>query len=292
LNVGKLLNRLQEYDAAQRHLNKALDTKEKIHGESSPQLVEVLTELGASTVHTKRASVAANHLIRAAGLSSLDENPAHEAAIHLRAGLTLVRLDRDNQAAPLLARAQSLFSAEFGELDVRGALAGMQLGRIHLDRGEFVDAKDVLEATVPAFAPPDMSEYALSSRKLLVEVYERLGQRDAATVHCVEYAKLKARDGSGFPERIFQGQPSSSNRFQSNRQAIGGASGRVIVQFIIDERGFVTDPEVMDSTEKRVEREAVDYVKAQRYAPKIVDGVPVKAYFRFSYGQSHRIRSY
>ena len=56
----------------------------------------------------------------------------------------------------------------------------------------------------------------------------------------------------------------------------GGAQGTVVVQFVVDERGAVTDAVVLRSPSGALSQAALDAVGRQRFTPGLLDGRPVK----------------
>ena len=55
-----------------------------------------------------------------------------------------------------------------------------------------------------------------------------------------------------------------------------GAEGRVLVQFVVDEEGDVTDPEVTRGVHEALDAEAVRVVETLRFRPGRQDGEPAK----------------
>ena len=60
---------------------------------------------------------------------------------------------------------------------------------------------------------------------------------------------------------------------------LGGAEGTVVVQFVVDEEGAVTQPEVIRSPDPRLSQAALDAVRQQRFTPGMDQGRPVKVRF-------------
>ena len=60
--------------------------------------------------------------------------------------------------------------------------------------------------------------------------------------------------------------------------AMGRREGYVVIEFSIDEQGFVTSPDVLEYTgSKKFIRATLDALDQWRYAPKFTDGEPVVA---------------
>lgn len=52
--------------------------------------------------------------------------------------------------------------------------------------------------------------------------------------------------------------------------------GRVIVQFVVDEKGFVVDPQVVRGLGSRLDEAAIEAVQSAKFKPGMQDGQPVK----------------
>lgn len=58
-----------------------------------------------------------------------------------------------------------------------------------------------------------------------------------------------------------------------------GAEGTVVVQFVVDERGGVTDEEIVRSVSPELDAEALRVVRQARFEPGTNRGEPVKVQF-------------
>ncbi len=54
-----------------------------------------------------------------------------------------------------------------------------------------------------------------------------------------------------------------------------GVQGRIVITFVVDERGRVANPRVIDSVDPRLARAALEAVRTLRYAPALRGGEPV-----------------
>jgi len=271
LNYAKLLNRFEKFKPATRQLEAALSAKEKINGTSSKQLVEILLELGISSHHSKRASVSVKHLKRAAKLAGATADISYEAKVNLSAGLYLVNLGSMKKAKPLLTRAREIYQQKFGTVDVRGGLASLHLGTIQLSEKDYPESRRSLEMAVLSFTSTDQlnRKFATASRKLLVEVLERMDLRDEATVHCVEFAKLSANGSNAKPELLYPGQ---------TRLLDPLPPGEVLIEFMVDQAGYVSKPQVIFSSEKELNDTAIKWLQTLRYSPGIREGSTIETY--------------
>jgi len=56
-----------------------------------------------------------------------------------------------------------------------------------------------------------------------------------------------------------------------------GIEGKVIVKFVVDEKGNVSSTEVMKSVNDELDKAALDAIKKTKFTPGIKDNKPVKA---------------
>jgi TonB family protein len=71
-----------------------------------------------------------------------------------------------------------------------------------------------------------------------------------------------------------------SNMAYPDEAKKNGIQGRVIVKFVIDENGNVTDPEIAQGADSLLDRAALDLVsKCPQWSPGLIDGKPVKVSF-------------
>ncbi len=112
----------------------------------------------------------------------------------------------------------------------------------------------------------------LTAHSFLVELYERNGQSDLATQHCLAVGKMiPTREVQDyFP--LFKPVP------EYPRNALASIKeGSVVVEFSVDEAGFVQDPKVVDRVGSIVfDKPSLEVAKRFRYAPAFVDGKPVR----------------
>jgi len=265
LNYAKLLIRFEKFDPAAQQLESALAAKEKAPGKSPEQLIEILLQLGVASHHSKRASVSAKHLKRAAKLAAGTSNASYEASVNFAAGLSLVNLGSSRRAKPFLERAQEIYHKMLGETDPRGAITSLHLGNIQLTEKDHKAARRSLELAVLGLTSPSAAhrQFALASRRLLVQVLERLDLGDEATVHCVDFAKIKANGGSARPELLHRGPFPGTQLFDEF------TSGDVMIEFTVDEAGYVSNPQIVFSSAKELNRTMLKWAQTQRWSGKI-----------------------
>ena len=71
-----------------------------------------------------------------------------------------------------------------------------------------------------------------------------------------------------------------SNMAYPDEAKKNGIQGRVIVKFVIDENGNVTDPEIAQGADSLLDKAALDLIsKCPQWSPGLIDGKPVKVSF-------------
>ena len=110
--------------------------------------------------------------------------------------------------------------------------------------------------------------YELASRSRLVDLYEKKGESDKATQHCIEIGKMKPWQDNLDPIPLFRVEPKyPTDLARKNKE------GSVKMSFTIDEMGFVQDIEIIDiKGGKGFGTESVKVLQKWRYAPKFENG--------------------
>ena len=111
------------------------------------------------------------------------------------------------------------------------------------------------------------NDFALISHANLVQIYEKKGQTDKATKHCIAASVERPVDVNRYFTPLYRAKP------KYPRSAINtGKEGYVILEFIVDESGFTKDVKVIESSRKIFEEGSVAAAKKYRYAPTVRDG--------------------
>ena len=244
------------------------------YGADSPQLFRVEMTL----LNTVLENDARRQLTRVLKLARghLDEDGEAMAELKLTGG---VRVWWDRRAEALLGEAAATF-ARLGKNE-REAYAKFWIGKIHLGRDKFRKTVDSMTSVVELL--PDDDRTALMARANLVEAFEKLGESDRATEHCLAIGKTVPWTGTAEYQPLFK-RPPTYPRSALTRNA----EGFVLLEFTVDDMGFVREPVVVDSKLRKwvdgasqsgivqaFEHAAITAAKRFRYAPKFVEGEPV-----------------
>ena len=190
------------------------------------------------------------------------------AELKLRVG---TRVWWNRRAEALLNEAAETF-ARLGNTE-REARAKFWIGKIHLARRQFRRAVEAMTPVVELL--PNDDRVALMARANLVEAYERLGESNRATEHCLAIGETVPVTGSAEYLPLFKSAPTYP------RSALfRNVEAYVVLEFTVDEMGFVRDPEVIESMATDGDARAFEVAAAEaavkfRYAPQFIDGLPV-----------------
>ncbi|MEZ9139351.1 MULTISPECIES: TonB family protein [unclassified Shewanella] len=115
--------------------------------------------------------------------------------------------------------------------------------------------------------------YELASHAKLVSLYSQRDEPEQATEHCIAIGSMKPWSPDQQQTPIYRVNPKFPQSKAKRR-----TEGMVQLSFTVDEQGFVINPEILKSKGgKAFETESIKVLKEWRYAPKFVDGKPVKA---------------
>lgn len=175
----------------------------------------------------------------------------------------------------VVEQAVTLANSEWGPDDVRTLHMQFLLGKLTYSQDKLDDAVEVFTDIATRiderlyYSHP----WALKAHALLVNAYSRLGEEDLATEHCRLIGSMTPWDDEQEPQPIFRINPK-----YPVAAARAGKEGFVVIEFDIDEDGFVREPQVLDYTgHKQFAKAAMAVLEDWRYAPKFDNGKAVLA---------------
>ncbi|MFT5235937.1 MAG: TonB family protein [Shewanella sp.] len=171
-------------------------------------------------------------------------------------------------------RAFDIYEEELPEDALVRVKATYTVGMIRKSKKQNSQAIELLNKVVDQFSVLDYSHpYELASHAQLVELYEKKGQSDKSTQHCIAIGSMRPWLETQEQVPLFRLPP----KYPIN-SARAGREGMVQLSFVVDEYGFVTDPKIiMSEGGSGFEKESLKAIKKWRYAPKFVDGKAVAA---------------
>lgn len=260
-NHGFALAKAGRVPEAHRALLEARGLVETALGQDAVEIIQVDVELA----HTGPADQARGHFDRALALASQHHGEDSEFVADLKVeGATRVLTQG---TAELLAGAAGTYE-RLARTD-KLALARYWLGHRHLDDERYQDAIEPMSAVVAA--KPSDRQLVLMARAKLVEVFERLGERDRATEHCLAIGSAR---GFTRPERyepLYVPDPVYPDELGPD-----AGIGSVTVEFTVDAEGYVRHPLVVDTRGGGAfASAALALAEGIRYAPQFVDDQPL-----------------
>ena len=257
-NHGFALGKAGRVREAYRILTEALTLARKAFGEDAMEIIQVEVELA----HTGSPAPAIAHLRNALRLAGRHHGEDSEFVADLKVdGATRVWKEG---AAELLREAVLVYD-RLGNTE-KYALAQFWLGKRHLDDARYGEVVEPMTAVVDA--EEGSGNLALVARRNLVEAYERLGDRERATEHCLAIGSATPWTGLADFEPVFE-------RATVHPPGKRG-KGSVLIRFTVDTEGYVTDPVVVRSQGgSDFEAAALATIDGFRYAPRFLDGEPV-----------------
>ncbi|MBY5921644.1 energy transducer TonB [Ferrimonas balearica] len=273
-----LAHRKQVREQAFERYQDALSHYERIEGKESEQLIEPLLGLGALSKEARQANA---YYQRAIAIS--EGTPLRQASIQILAFDRLKQNPETVKAAKShLLDAIEVYQKQLPENHSSRIEAEFRLGMMYAALGKRNKAIDALEGVVEQYEVLDFDHpLSLASRTRLVVLYERQGDREKATEHCVAVGQMRPWQESQEQVPLYRKEPSYP--LQAARK---GREGFAVLEFTVDEQGFVTDPKIIESEGgKDFERESIQALQQWRYAPRFEDGqaVPAKSLVRLDF---------
>ena len=272
LNHGLALSEAGLKSAAYTVLKEARQPVEQVFGRESERFFQLEMTLFSNAPR----DAASRHLTSMLKLARLHypEDSESMAMIKLHGGSLAWW---DHRARGLLREAAATFSRS-GQAELE-ARAAFYIGKIDIGLDQYRNAVEAMTRVVDALPADDTM--ALMAHANLVDAYERLGESERATKHCLAIGRTTPWGGTADYQPLFKRPPTYPRAAQ-----VRGLEGYVLVEFTVDRMGFVRDPSVVDSgvSTKRgpvvseyiadFETAAIKAAREFRYAPKFVDGKP------------------
>lgn len=260
-NHGAVLGKLRRHDEAYRILKRARKLMRQAFGEDAPEMLNVELAL-LDSAPSSRIRHYMEESLRLAGMHH-GGDAKFVAGIKLKGALRLWGRD----ATTLLQESAELYESAG---DAQGyALAQFWIGKKHLIGREYRNVAKPMNAAIEVL--PEGHHLALMAHAHLVEAYEQLGQSDIATKHCLAIGRAKPWTGNDDYQPLFKKAPSYPRAALRRNQ-----EGYVVLEFTVDEMGFVRNPKVVESKGGKTFHEpALEAAKGFRYAPRFVDGKAV-----------------
>lgn len=249
----------------------ALQSYQALYGEQALEVLDPMMGLA----HSSNPKEAAKLYQQAIALADGKNDRLLSAAVRLEAFNDLVVTEvYDREARAYALDAQKIYHELAPKDSLQRVNADTAVAAIYLAEQKYAKAEPLLLEVIEQLKVlPFDAPVALSAHAYLVELYSRNGEEDKATQHCQAIGNMRPWSVDQEQRPLFRAVPGYPIQY-----ARMSREGWVNVEVTVNEQGFVSHVEVLDSKGgKQFETETVKAVSKWRYAPKFVDGKPVSA---------------
>jgi len=233
-------------------LKTALALYEAIHGKDSPELIDLLIDLG----EVSRALTIAKE--------SFGKESIHYADVLLAEAMS--GSSRVSSKTRFAKAAYEIYSKKNGPESVGATLASFQLGKFKMAQGKY-------KSSIPYFLQATKnSNVANYTHAFLAQAYDRTNQRDKATEHVLMIKQSDiTQDQDYLP--LFVRSPDYPLTAQRK-----GIEGYAVVELTVSKEGLVLNPIVIEEKPKgkKFGKAALKGASSLRYVPRFEDGEPVE----------------
>ena len=233
-------------------LKTALALYEAIHGKDSPELIDLLIDLG----EVSRA------------LTIAKESFGKESILYADVILAeaMSGSSRVSSKTRFAKAAYEIYSKQSGPESVGATLASFQLGKFKMAQGKY-------KSSIPYFLQATKnSNVANYAHAFLAQAYDRTNQRDKATEHVLMIKQSDiTQDQDYLP--LFVRSPDYPLTAQRK-----GIEGYAVVELTVSKEGLVLNPIVIEEKPKgkKFGKAALKGASSLRYVPRFEDGEPVE----------------
>ncbi len=256
-----------------------IETFELEYGERALELIDPLMGLGRISIKYLDETVSASKYYNRALAIAKNNSEANSliyADLSLEIGKSFIHSQGSfRKSKRYLQKAYKLYHEKLKQDDIRVADSAFWLGKYKLMSKRYKQSEKLFLEVYNEFEKADKMAHprALTTSAFLVEVYEKMGEREEATRFCKVIGEAKPWNNNQKQKPIYLLEPKWP---QSALRR--GKGGFVRVSFIVDKQGFVKDPEVLDSGgDPKLKVAALDAIEKWRFAPKFENGQPVDA---------------
>ncbi|MBE0368821.1 energy transducer TonB [Pseudoalteromonas aurantia] len=249
---------------------------QKLHGEASQQLIDPLISLTEATVQLGRRSSGSEFIDSAIAIAQKKQDLLLESKINFEAAKIFFEEQRHyRKAKRYLKRTDELNSAHLPANALHRLEVDMWVAAYETGRKRHNEAIERLNNIVNVFDENLDFEHPMElfAHSRLVAAYERVGNSEAATKHCVAIAKMRPWNNNIEQTPLYRQAP-----IYPRRAAEFSREGFVQLEFTVTPSGFVEDILVLNPDENiGFQKPSIKALKQWRYAPKFVDGKAVPA---------------
>ncbi len=261
-----------------------IDVLDKLDTPHDRKYLAKLGLLFGAYLKTSNMKGAVKYASKAFDLSKKLALPAETIAEYeLRLGISYYRsYGQYGQARRHINKAFDTFSSTYGKDHTKTARAMFWQAKLNMgyrkNRRAAEKFENVLDIYNKELKPGD--DRILQVHAFLVNVYEKLGEKEKSTAHCIAVATERATDFDRDLDPLYKVTPTYPRKALSMRKA-----GFIVAEFTVDEFGQVKDIKTLGGENiKYFEKNAYEALSNFRYAPTIKDGKRVD-----THGVKHKI---
>lgn len=258
-------------------LQQALPTYEKSFGKKSLQTLSFLVDLTKSQIDASASEQSKKpywkRAIRLSKALNGDTSLEHAYVLMDISNVLLLGYGYSNkQAKKHATKAYELFLEKLGPKHPMTSYMAFNLGKYQLAKKDYKKAVNHFEDALIGFSTESRNRYAMSTHGFLVEAYEKMGERDKATKHCLAIGAATPQTASADYYPLIKVPPE-----YPGRAARIGKEGYVILNFSVNQQGFVKNVEVVNwGGSEMFIAPAIEAAENFRYAPQFFNGKPIE----------------
>lgn len=245
------------------------------HGNKSLETVDSLVGMANFAPSAQKADY---YLEQVIAIANTENKPKFLADMKLEAATILANkfsYEKYREAKNYLEEADEYYQANLPKNSVEQIKADFLMASFAEGRKRYDQAIERLNRVVKVFDENLSYDHSaeLTAHSRLIGLYEKKGKSDEATKHCIAIAKMVPWKESQEQTPLYRVNP----KYPKNKARFS-KDGSVVMEFQVDESGFVKNPQVI-SSEGGVafEKSAVEALAQWRYAPKFEHGKAVAA---------------
>lgn len=286
--IDAYTNHSHKHGSPIKTLNRVFRGFEKTASNNPQKLIEFNIAFGILIVKQENRSDKQKSLrfFKKATKLAKDTYPADSlelAKVLLNIGTSLYSNLNVSETTKYIKSARDIYSKVPEDHKGKLALANFWLAKSYLSSKKYKDAARNMSAALKIFdeyAPS--GQYSLSGHAFMVSILEKQGKSEEATLHCQKIGQAKPIDVDQEQIPLYKA-PGKYPR----RAAEKGREGNVLIEFTVDNQGFVQNPIAIGGENVRMfSASALESIKDFRFAPRFENGNPVSTddlKFNFEY---------
>ncbi|TMP73643.1 energy transducer TonB [Pseudoalteromonas sp. S1608] len=245
------------------------------HGNKSLETVDSLVGMANFAPSAQKADYYLDQVI---AIANTENKPKFLADMKLEAATILANkfsYEKYREAKNYLEEADEYYQANLPKNSVEQIKADFLMASFAEGRKRYDHAIERLNRVVKVFDENLSYDHSaeLTAHSRLIGLYEKKGKSDEATKHCIAIAKMVPWKESQEQTPLYRVEP----KYPKNKARFS-KDGSVVMEFQVDESGFVKNPQVLSSEGGLAfEKSAVEALAQWRYAPKFEHGKAVAA---------------